>query len=314
MNDIRSFDLNLLKTLDALLDECSVTRAASRLSLTQPAVSSTLNRLRDSFNDPLFVRASHGIVPTERALALAGPIKRLLADASALLHTAEVNPAELSAEFKIAASDNDMYAVCQPFILALKQRAPHVRVALLSIHRLNVHAMLERGELDLILLDPNISPPDLHSRALYEERYVCIMREGHPAAASGVLTLDAFCSQEHILASFEGGQFSGVTDDALAKIGRSRRVSLSVTSFLLLLSVLKQSDFISVVPEHLARGVGGIVIVEPPLEVQGYTKIMAWHARNHQDPVQQWLRGLMWEVCGEKKPDAQPAESIGSST
>lgn len=300
MNNIRTFDLNLLKALDALLDERSVTRAAAKLSLTQPAVSSMLNRLRDSFGDPLFVRASHGMVPTERALALAKPVKKLLADTDALMQTPAFNPAELEAVFKIACADHDMLALCQPFILELKRRAPHVRIALLSIHRLDVHAMLERGELNLALLDPGMSPPDLRSRRLYEERYVCIMRKGHPAAEQEALSLDAFCSLEHVMASYEGGQFSGVTDDALAKIGRTRRVALSVTSFLLLLSVLKQSDFIAVIPERLAKEAEGIIIVDTPIEVQGYTKIMVWHERSHHDPVQQWLRDLMWEVCGEK--------------
>ena len=299
MDNIRSLDLNLLKALDALLDERNVTRAAEKLALTQPAVSSMLNRLRVKFSDPLFVRASHGMTPTNRALALAKPVKQILADINALMQPVEFDPKQLQLTLNIAANDNDMQAIGLPFVLALKQQAPHVKVAFLSIPRLDIQGMLERGELDLIFLDPVNAPAESHTRVLYQERYVCIMREGHPAASQQALTLDRFCELEHALASYEGGQFFGATDEALAKIGRQRNVVLSVTSFLLLPDLLRKSDLIAVVPAHLVQNIQGIVVLEPPVPVQGYTKVMAWHERNHHDPIQQWLRTLIWETCGE---------------
>lgn len=192
MDNIRSLDLNLLKALDALLDERNVTRAAEKLALTQPAVSSMLNRLRVKFSDPLFVRASHGMTPTNRALALAKPVKQILADINALMQPVEFDPKQLHLTLNIAANDNDMQAIGLPFVLALKQQAPHVKVAFLSIHRLDIQGMLERGELDLIFLDPVNAPAESHTRVLYQERYVCIMREGHPAASQQALTLDRF--------------------------------------------------------------------------------------------------------------------------
>ncbi|WP_434778143.1 LysR family transcriptional regulator [Neisseria sp. Ec49-e6-T10] len=297
MNDIQSLDLNLLKALDALLDERNVTRAALKLSLTQPAVSSMLNRLRYKFNDPLFIRVPHGMVPTDRALALAGPVKQILADINDLVQPIQVNPEQLHTTFNVAANDNDMSAIGVPFVLALKKIAPHVKVAFLSYHKVDIQLMLERGELDLILTSSDNSPLSLHSRIFYQERYVCVMRQDHPAAKSGKLTLDTFCSLEHILVSHNGGQFAGVTDEALTKIGRSRNVSLSVTSFLLLPSILQKSDFIAVAPERITRDFDHLAIIEPPIDIQGYTKIMAWHERSHRDPIQQWLRNLMWETC-----------------
>lgn len=299
MNNITGLDLNLLKALDALLDERNVTRAAQKLSLTQPAVSSMLNRLRQMFDDPLFVRVSHGIIPTERALALAAPIKQILADVTCLIQPQNVNPLEMQTTFKVAANDNDMHVVGLPFVLALKQAAPRVNVAFLSFHQLNVQAMMEKGELDLMLIDPVNAPAVLHSRTLYQERYVCVMRKGHPAAKHGYLTLDQFCALEHVLVSYQGGQFAGVTDEALAKLGRSRRVSLSITSFLLLPNILQQSDFIAVAPAYSVRALDNLIVLDPPITIPGYTKIMAWHERNHRDPIQQWLRQLMWQTCAE---------------
>src|SRR5690606_13175067 len=126
--DLRTLDLNLLKALDALLDERSVTRAAARLALTQPAVSGMLNRLRDAFDDPLFIRAPHGIVPTLRAEALAAPVKRILADIDVLLQPVTFEPGTANLTFTLAATDYALRAVIVPFIAALKVQAPAIRV------------------------------------------------------------------------------------------------------------------------------------------------------------------------------------------
>ena len=133
-SDIRNLDLNLLKALDALLDERSVTRAAARLALTQPAVSGMLTRLRDAFNDPLFIRAPHGMVPTLRAQALAAPVKQLLTDAETLLQPVVFDPLEADFTWTIAATDYALKAVIVPFIAALKPMAPGIRVRIIPGH------------------------------------------------------------------------------------------------------------------------------------------------------------------------------------
>lgn len=294
MNDIRSLDLNLLKALDALLDERNVTRTAVRLALTQPAVSNMLNKLRAKFNDPLFVRGQHGLIPTDRALALEKPVKQILCNISDLLQPIDFDPKKLQTTFKIAANDQDMQTIGLPFVLALKKQAPLVKVSFLSFHQLDIQTMLERGDLDLILIDPKNSPESLHSRVLYHERYVCIMRKDHPANENNTTTLDKFCKYEHVLVSYMGGMFEGVTDEALAKVGRTRNVSLSVTSFLLLPSILQRSDFIAVAPERLTCHMKDLAIMAPPVSVEGFTKIMAWHDRAHKNPIQKWLRNLIY--------------------
>ena len=297
-NDIRSLDLNLLKALDALIDEGSVTRAAQRLALTQPAVSGMLTRLRDYFNDPLFIRTQRGMVPTLRAIELAGPVKQILAEIAILLKPANFNPLSAELIYTIVATDYALKAVIVPLMAALKQRAPNIRVAVRAVDNAGLFQQLERGDVDLALVTPSTTPVDLHSRALYQEEYVCMMRACHPVAAAGSITLEQFCMQEHILVSGEG-RFWGATDEALAKVGRSRRVGMSVNSFLVLPELLLTTNMIAVVPRRLACHDPQLVIFETPLTVPGFTKSMAWHERAHRDPVHQWIRALCTEVSAE---------------
>ncbi|WP_336777594.1 LysR family transcriptional regulator [Pantoea sp. USHLN256] len=295
--DLRTLDLNLLKALDALLDERNVTRAAERLSLTQPAVSGMLTRLRECFDDPLFTRTQRGIVPTLRALELALPVKTILTDVSELLQPKQFDPATAQMTINIAATDYALRAVVVPFMAALRQQAPGIRVAVLPVNNEQLALQFERGTVDIALITPDSAPPDLHARALYDEEYVCLMRDDHPLAQQETLTLDDFCAQDHALVSYLGGNFHGVTDQALAAIGRSRRVTLSVCSFLVLPEILRVSDLISVVPRRLAQHHAGLKVCAPPLAIQGFTKTVAWHERTHRDAGHRWLRELLFATA-----------------
>ena len=296
-SDIRHLDFNLLKTLDALLDERSVTRAAERLSLTQPAVSGMLTRLRESFGDPLFVRAQRGMVPTLRAEQLAAPVKQLLSDIEQMLQPQAFDPATAQMIVSMASTDYALRAVVVPFLSALRLQAPNIRVAVQPVDAQHLAGQLDRGDIDLALVTPDSTAPGLHAAALFDERYVCVMRAGHPDAAAKTWSLERFCSLDHVLVSPSGGSFQGVTDQALARIGRSRRVTLSVTSFLVLPEILRTSDLIAVVPRRLALHADGLVMLEPPVEVPGFSKTLAWHERTHHDPGQQWLRTLLIDTC-----------------
>ncbi|TDQ57978.1 LysR family transcriptional regulator [Mesocricetibacter intestinalis] len=289
MNNINQLDLNLLKALNALLEERSVTKAAKRLALTQPAVSSMLNRLRHRFEDPLFIRAAHGIIPTERALALAEPVKRILCEIDALVQKPDFVPAELNMSLRIAATDNGFNHILPAFSHRLRQIAPNIRLATFSIQGRPIEAMLEKGELDLIICSDLALPPNVRYRKLYNEHYVCLMRTHHPIADKP-LDLTSFCAQQHILVSYSGGRFDGATDKALAAMGHRRNVAISLNNFLLLPELLRQSDYIAVAPHHLLQHQQGIIAKQPPLPIQGYSKCLAWHERTHHSPVYRWLR------------------------
>lgn len=299
--DIRKLDLNLLKALDALLTERSVTRAAERLALTQPAVSGMLTRLREQFDDPLFVRARHGIIPTARAEALAVPVREVLHSIEQMLQPQQFEPATAHLTLSIAATDYAQCAILVPYLAVLRQQAPGVRVVIRPVDQESLQPAMERGELDMALVTPSSTPQGLHARRLFDEEYVCVMRAGHPDAAPGkALPLARFCALEHALVSLGGEPFSGVTDEALAQAGTARRVVLSVSSFLVLPEILAITDLVAVVPARLARQRSGIICMQPPLPIPGFTKVLAWHARTQHDAGHRWLRELLYQVCHQQ--------------
>lgn len=283
MRDIKSLDFNLLKAFDALFDERNVTRAAGRLGLTQPAVSGMLSRLRDSFDDPLFIRTQRGIVPTMRAEELATPIRQILSDVGSLLQPATFDPSIAEFTVSIAATDYALHAVVIPFLPRLRALAPGIKVAISPVGDGHEQERFERGEIDLSLVTPETAPQDLHSTHLFDETYVCAMRERHPDASSQAISVDRFCALDQAVVSFSGERFHGVTDVALAKVGRQRRVVLSVTSFLGLVDVLKTTDLIAVIPSRLARRDAALITMPPPVPVPGFSKILVWHDRTHRD-------------------------------
>lgn len=295
---MRTIDLNLLRALDALLDERNVSKAAERLGVTQPAVSGMLSRLRESFGDTLFVRSQRGVQPTMRAMELAAPIKQILAEVETLLRPTQFDPATASFTLTLAATDYALQAVVVPFATKLRRHAPGIRIATRPVDNDRIAQQFERGELDLALMTPDTAPLDLHSRRLFDETYVCALGSRHPDAAEAQLSLDRFCALDHALVSFSGSSFRGITDDTLAQIGRERHVALSFHSFLALAEVLRETDLVAVVPRRLTAGAQGLVLVEPPISIPGFTKLAVWHGRTHNDEGHRWARALLFETCG----------------
>ena len=293
ISDIRKIDLNLLVTLKVMLEERNASRAADRLALTQPTVSGMLSRLRVLFDDPLFVRTQHGMVPTPRAEALAPALERLLKDAASLVAPGSFDPGTLEMDLRISANDYMRSTVLIPLVGKLRRESPRVRVALQNLEIADLSKMLARGELDLAISIPEFVDASLETQFLYREEYVCIVRESHPVR-SKTLSLGRFLEYDHVLVSPSGGLFSGPVDDALAARGAKRRVALSVPGFLALLEVLQADDLIATVPKRLLEGRSrGLRRFKPPVEVQGFDVIAAWHARSSQDPAHRWVRGLL---------------------
>jgi len=289
MSDIRNLDLNLLKAFDALMITRSVTRAAQRMGLSQPAVSGMLTRLREAFGDPLFIRTQRGILPTPRAEALAGPVHQALADIQAMLAPALFDPAWAEMTVSIAATDYAQKAVLRPFLSALRQEAPAIRVGVRQVDVSLLGQQMESGLLDMALITPDMAQETMRMRSLFDESYVCILREGHPVGQAP-LDLDIFCALDHALMSHDGSQFRGATDVALAQLGRQRRVVAVVPSFLVLIDLVRHSDLIALVPSRLLSGIAGIITQPSPLTVPGFSKVLAWHERLQADPAHIWLR------------------------
>jgi DNA-binding transcriptional LysR family regulator len=290
MNNLRRLDLNLLVTLDVLLSEHNVTRAAERLNFSQPSVSVHLAKLRDVLGDPLLLPGPRGMRPTARAEALREPLRQALeALERAVAPARPFDPAEATHTWRLAATDYAESTIVLPALAGLRAAAPGTRLAIVEAVPPRIARQAEQGEIDLAFHTSEGSPAGLRRRVLFAERYVLAGRAGHPRLKRRP-TLAQFRKLEHVIVSPDGGGFAGITDQVLAKAGLTRKVVLSVPHFLFAISALASTDLVAMVPARLVRGTGALRTVEPPVEVPGYEMAMLWHERAHRDPAHQWLR------------------------
>lgn len=290
MNNFGRLDLNLLITLDALLAERNVTRAAERLHLSQPSVSVQLAKLRETLGDPLLLPGPRGMRPTARAEALREPLREALeALQRAVSPPGPFDPARATDTWRVAAFDYAESTIVLPVLRGLRTMAPGTRLAIVQAVPSLLARQAEQGEIDLAFHTTEGAPPGLHRRPLFTERYVLVGRAGHPALKRKP-TLAQFCRLEHVIVSPDGGGFHGPTDEALAARGLARRVVLSVPHFLFVLSVLANTDLVAMLPSRLVRDAAGLRVVDAPIEIPGYEMSMLWHERVHRDLAHRWLR------------------------
>jgi DNA-binding transcriptional LysR family regulator len=289
--DARNLDLGLLVTLEVLMTERNVTRAARRLNLSQPALSARLARLREALGDPLLIPAQRGMILTQRAIELQQPLHEALERVRRVVeHGAPVDPATMQATLVIAASDYVQYALLSRFSVALRAEAPMIRIAWRALDVMALSTQLERGEVDLALAAPEHAPAAMRQRQLYEEDYAVIARQGHPSVQS-TLDLDLFCALDHVVVSPQGGGFAGPADAALEAIGRRRTVALSTSGFLIVPEIISRSDMIALIPRRIAEGWSDRVqVMEAPLAIPGFVIASIWHERTTIHPAQSWLR------------------------
>jgi DNA-binding transcriptional LysR family regulator len=297
MPDIRKIDFNLLRALHVLIEERNVSRTAQRLSLTQPTVSGMLNRLRDLFADPLFVRTQHGVLPTPRAEALAPGLARLLADAEALVAPQAFDPSMARMDVSISVNDYMQSALVSPFFRTLRREAPGIRLAIRHLEIADLTHMLARAEIDLAITIPQFTDDTLHSQFLYREEYVGVVREQHPIRSKR-LTMEQFLACDQVMVSPSEGSFEGPTDVELAGMGKQRKVVLSLPSFLVLADVLERDDLLALVPKRLVTGrLAGLRQIKVPVSVPGFDVISAWHSRTHYEPAHRWIRDRLAQLA-----------------
>jgi len=297
MIDLRGIDLNLLVSLDALLAESNVTRAAQRLHLTQPAVSTQLARLRQIFGDPLLIPAEtgRGMTRSTRALELMEPLHLALKNLEAVVrHQPSFDPHTDHRSFVIAANDNATAVLGQRLMEQLPTLAgPGVRIAFVVADQPSMATRLERGEIDLLLGSERMVPASMKARKLFDEHFVVVQRKGHPRGTAP-LDLDTYCALDHVLVSTSGGSFHGFMDEHLDALGRERRVVLSVQHFTLVPELLARTDYVSTLPARFAeRYRARLDIFELPFEARGFTLFAAWPPRNQADPAHVWLRDTL---------------------
>lgn len=297
---IDSLDLNLLRVLDMLLEERSATRAAARLGMTQSAVSHALGRLRDVVGDPLLVRSGHGLAPTPRGAALQEPVRAALASLRAALQPEAFDPAHARGAFALGTADYAVHVLGAGMQALLERRAPGVDLYVRPVPA-DLGPGLARGEVDLVVgaWGPNEPVPDgVVRRRLFDERFVCLLRRGHPAAEPW--SLDTYTSMRHLQIAPRGTP-GGPVDDVLARLGRRRRVVMTVPTFLVAPAVVATSDVVLTVPARVGLPFAAALDLEVrpvPFELPGFTISMAWHTRQHADPAQRWFRELVREAAG----------------
>jgi len=307
--NIAAADLNLLVAFDALLEERSVTRAARRIGLSQPAMSAALGRLRAMLEDPLFQRTGRGVEPTPRALELAVPVRAGLAQLRrALEGDSAFEPGSSERTFRLAMTDYAEWLLLGPLMAALGREAPGVQ---LQVRRLDRLFAVPEGELrtgagDLAIgffPDARTLQEGTIEETLFEEWNVVIARKGR----GGRMSLDAFAASRHAAIIYRPEPW-GLIDQELAARGKRRKLRLAAPHFLTVLEAVAESDLIAVVPERLARRYRKALRLEVmpvPFPMPAFHTRMAWHQQAGDDPAQRWLRGQVaaaaQRVSGESR-------------
>ncbi len=301
--NFRTLDLNLLRVFDQLMSEGSLTRAAETLSITQPAASHALKRLHDAVGESLFTRSAHGMVPTARAQALWPQVRAALDGLRHALAPEAFDPRLDEATFRIATADATATLVAPALVAAIEKEQARVSLRVMPLTTRDPRRLLREGEADLAIghfpeAIAAIVADGAHARErhslLHQTHYVCVMRRHHPLADQP-LTLDAYCEAHHLLVSFSGRPH-GLADQALAAMGRQRRIVLTVNQFYTAGQVVTRSDLLTVLPLSFiaATGTRDRVVTRPlPFPLSPVSVQMLWPVRQDADPAHRWLRALV---------------------
>jgi DNA-binding transcriptional LysR family regulator len=291
--DYEGFDLNLLVAFDALLSERHVTRAAKRIGLSQPAMSAALARLRRLTGDELFVRSANGFAPTPRAIDLSRPLRHALETVREALNIQDsFDPATSRQVFTLALSDHPAHVLLPGLAGRIAARAPHIDVRARSFRdRRDAITLLDEGSVDVAIgVSPGSEARILHA-PLFEERFVGVARNGE-AEAAAFKDVDAFAASTHILVSPEGDD-EGVVDEALARIGRSRRIGVTVAAMYAAPALVERTGFIAVLMQGIvaaSSNASGLSTFPLPIELDPVTFHLLWHRRSDRHPAHIWLR------------------------
>ncbi len=318
--NFRTLDLNLLRVFDQVMAERNLTRAARNLSMTQPAVSNALNRLREALDDRLVARSGYGVEPTPRALALWPPIADALRQLESSITPGEFVPAKATTTFNLALADATAAELMPGLVATLENEAPGVSVRCVPLTTRDPRRLLDDGQIDVavgffpaVLADLTAQAqsgglPAFAYERVYDGQYVCVMRKDHPLT-NGPLTLDRFCEARHMLVSFSGRPY-GFIDEALASLGRKRRVVLTVNQFFTAGRVVATSDLLTVLPRHFISVTGraeeltqrDLPFDMPPVHVDAL-----WHRRQGHRRDHAWLRAALG--AAGRTAFAQPADA-----
>jgi len=300
--DFHGIDLNLLAAFDALMNERNVTRAATQVGVSQPAMSAALSRLRKLLDDPLFIRSADGLLPTPRAREVAEPIARALHQIGmTLLKGAAFTPHDATLTFNLGMSDYPAFVLMPTLLEAVSAQAPGITI---HVHAFNDrdHAvdLLDAGVIDAAIGIPPTTPEGrILMRPILRDAFVTILSDHHPASHRA-MDMATYLSLSHVLASPEG-QRHGLVDEALAQQGKQRRVALTLPHMFAVPAVVARTHLTATVMKRVAlRSSAGreLALFPPPLTLPEIVLHVIWHRRSDANPAQQWLRDLIASVAG----------------
>ncbi len=290
-------DLNLLVTLDVLLSEGSVVRAARRLQLSASAMSRSLARLREATGDPLLVRAGRGLVPTPRALELRDRVRQVVEDAEGVLRPAlKLDLSTLARTFAIRSTEGFVETFGPALLARVASEAPRVR--LWFVPKLDKDSSALRD--GLVDMETGVTSktmgPEIRTQGLFRDRFIAVVRQGHPLSR-GTLTPERYASGDHVFISRRGLETAQV-DHALEKLGLARNAVVTVGGFCPAILLASESDMIATVPERHTQSLWrGMHRLPLPLDIPQFTVSLFWHPRLEADPAHRWLRSVVVDVC-----------------
>jgi DNA-binding transcriptional LysR family regulator len=299
--NLQNEDLNLLIVFEAMLETRSVSKASTKLGMSQPSMSHMLAKMRKSFDDPMFIRVKNEMQPTPRALVIAQPIKQVLELArSEIFQRQAFQPAISNLTFTLCMTDVAETSYLPQIIKEVRQQAPQTRLRTVSPIAEKLEEGLESGVVDLAIG----YFPDLRNAGVFQQRlvrssgFVCIAAEDNPYVGRESMTLDAFARAPHVAVRTEG-RSQEVIEQAMKSLDLSRDVFLMVPHFLGLMSIIPQTDLIAIIPMDLAGAFErqeGIRIHPLPFPTPQVEVVQLWHKRYHKDSANQWLRGVVRQV------------------
>lgn len=306
--NIARIDLNLLVYLDVLLREKSVTRAAEQLNITQPAMSNGLRRLRDLFNDPLLIRTSEGMTPTARASELQPLVRELLSKVEVVVQRAEFDALQSDRVFRIMASDYAESTLLPRLLDAIRTQAPNISLDILTPSDVTFQDV-EKGKVDMAINRFDQLPKSFHHATIWRENFSCLMSSRNPALED--FNLESYLQASHIWVSKTGMgvgtgmsprdiQKLGWVDEALADIGRQRRIRIFTRHYQVAALLAQQIDLIATVPTQCAllhANDARLAIRKPPFPIVPIELRMAWSPLLQHNPAHIWLRRLIQEVA-----------------
>lgn len=322
---MKDVDLNLLGVFDAIMTERSITKAAERLAMTQPAVSNAVNRMRHTYGDPLFVKNGRGIQPTPKALMLWQQVREPLHHLREAVDPPEFDPARAIRRFRIATSDVMAQLIWLPLRQLIEREATGIDVHAVPYTIQGGPRQLMNAEVDLSIGLFGEDERDLRTSWLFDSHYLCAMRREHPLA-DGPMTLKKFVKADHLLVSLSGDASSEV-DVVLSQLGLRRRVAMTVNQFSLVPELLRETNLVALVPRSTAGCSlfhSQLYVTEAPVELPQKRISMAWHARHDRDPGHAWLRQQVaaiavqrWEEssrCWKHCQESMKAQAAGKAT